>query len=126
MNWNLAKESDMLPSRFTKKISLGQQVATFTISEQLEDGTYKYKTYTLPNAVFDYDSIVNVIVSGDYSNDRMQAIINNYLLDQSNEDTTKEFNDMQEFRKKAKTWAKDLIGYVKENHLWKFYGESEV
>lgn len=120
MSWNLVKESE-LPERFTKRIDLGQQVATFTISEKQEDGTYKYQQYTLPNAVFDYDSIVNAIVSGDYPNDKMQAIINNYLLDPSNEDTTKEFNDMQDFRKKAKAWAKDLINYVKENSLWKFY-----
>lgn len=124
MSWNLVKESGMLPSRFTKNIDLGQQIATFTVSEQLEDGTYKYKTYTLAPAKFDYDSVVNAIVSGDYPNDKMQAIINNYLLDQSNEDTTKEFNDMQDFRKKAKAWAKDLINYVKTNNLWKFSEEN--
>lgn len=119
MSWNLVEESG-LPNRFTKTINLGQQVATFTISEAQDDGTYKYKQYTLPNAVFDYDTIVNAIVSDEYPNDKMQALINNYLLDPSNEDTTKEFNDMQDFRKKAKAWATDLIKYVKDNNLWKF------
>ena len=121
MSWNLAKESEQLPSRFSKNIELGQQVATFSVFDKQDDGTYKYQTYTLKPAVLDYDSIVNAIVSKEYPNDKMQAVINNYLLDTSNEDTTKEFNDMQAFRKKAKDWAKDLLNYVKENNLWTFF-----
>lgn len=121
MSWNIVKEQEQLPSRFSKRIELGQQVATFSISEKQDNGTYKYQTYTLKPAVLDYDSIVNAIVSKEYPNDKMQAIINNYLLDKSNEDTTKEFNDMQAFRKKAKDWAKDLLKYVKDNNLWTFF-----
>lgn len=121
MSWDLVKESEQLPSRFSKNIELGQQIATFSISEKQDDGTYKYQTYTLKPAVLDYDSIVNAIISKEYPDDKMQAIINNYLLDPSNEDTTKEFNDMQAFRKKAKDWAKDLLNYVKENNLWTFF-----
>ena len=121
MSWNIVKEQEKLPSRFSKRIELGQQIATFSVSEKQNDGTYKYQIYTLEPAVLDYDSIVNAIVSKEYPNDKMQAIINNYLLDTSNKDTTKEFNDMQAFRKKAKDWAKDLLNYVKENNLWIFF-----
>ena len=121
MNWNIVKELEQLPVRFSKNIELGQQVATFSISEKQDNGTYKYQTYTLKPAILDYDSIVNAIISEEYPNDKMQAIINNYLLDSSNDDTTKEFNDMQAFRKKAKDWAKDLLEYVKENNLWTFF-----
>lgn len=121
MSWNIVKEQEQLPIRFSKRIELGQQVATFSVYEKQDNGTYKYQTYTLKPAVLDYDSIVNAIVSKEYPNDKMQAIINNYLLDPSNEDTTKEFNDMQAFRKKAKDWAKDLLNYVKDNKLWIFF-----
>ena len=121
MSWNLVEKLEQLPSKFIKNIELGQQVATFSVSEKQDDDTYKYQTYTLEPTVLDYDSIVNAIVSKEYPSDKMQAIINNYLLDQSNEDTTKEFNDMQAFRKKAKDWAKDLLNYVKENNLWTFF-----
>lgn len=121
MSWNLVKEQEQLPIRFSKRIELGQQIATFLVSEKQDNGTYKYQTYTLKPAVLDYDSIVDAIISKEYPNDKMQAIINNYLLDPSNEDTTKEFNDMQAFRKKAKDWAKDLLNYVKENNLWTFF-----
>lgn len=121
MSWNIVEKLEQLPSRFIKNIELGQQVATFSVSEKQDDGTYKYQTYTLEPAVLDYDSIVNTIISKEYPSDKIQAIINNYLLDTSNEDTTKEFNDMQAFRKKAKDWAKDLLNYVKENNLWTFF-----
>lgn len=121
MSWNIVNDSEQLPIRFSKRIDLGQQIATFSVSEKQDDGTYKYQTYTLEPAVLDYNSIVNAIVSKEYPNDKMQAIINNYLLDTSNNDTTKEFNDMQAFRKKAKDWAKYLLNYVKENNLWIFF-----
>ena len=121
MSWNIVEKLEQIPNRFSKNIELGQQVATFSVFDKQDDGTYKYQTYTLKPAVLDYDSIVNAIVSKEYPNDKMQAIINNYLLDPSNEDTTKEFNDMQAFRKKAKDWAKDLLNYVKENNLWTFF-----
>lgn len=121
MNWNIVKEQEQLPIKFSKRIELGQQIATFSVSEKQDDGTYKYQIYTLEPAVLDYDSITNAIMSREYPNDKMQAIINNYLLDPSNKDTTKEFNDMQAFRKKAKDWAKDLLNYVKENNLWIFF-----
>ena len=121
MNWNIVKEQEQLPIRFSKRIELGQQVATFSVCEKQDDGTYKYQTYTLKPTILDYDSIVNAIISKEYPNDKMQAIINDYLLDPSNEDTIKEFNDMQAFRKKAKDWAKDLLNYVKENNLWTFF-----
>lgn len=121
MSWNIVEKLEQLPSRFSKNIELGQQVATFSVFDKQDDGTYKYQTYTLKPAVLDYDSIVNAIIAKEYPSDKMQAIINNYLLDTSNEDTTKEFNDMQAFRKKAKDWAKDLLNYVKENNLWTFF-----
>ena len=120
MSWNIVNKQEQLPIRFSKRIELGQQIATFSVFDK-HDGTYKYQTYTLKPAVLDYDSIANAIISKEYPNDKMQAIINNYLLDSSNEDTTKEFNDMQAFRKKAKDWAKDLLSYVKDNNLWTFF-----
>lgn len=121
MNWNIVEKQEQLPNRFSKRIELGQQVATFTIYDKQDNGIYKYQTYTLKPAVLDYDSIVNAIISKEYPNDKMQAIINNYLLDSSNDDITKEFNDMQAFRKKAKDWAKNLLSYVKDNSLWTFF-----
>jgi hypothetical protein len=44
-----------------------------------------------------------------YSDKQMFAIINNYLLDPSNETTLNEFNEMQAVRKEAKDLAKDIL-----------------
>lgn len=117
MSWSNGSITDV-PERFKVDIILGHQKVTFTISEKQEDGTYNYQSYALPVGAWGYSVIVNAIVSAEYPNDRMQAIINNYLLDPSNEATTEEFNIMQDYRKKAKAWATDLLAYVTENNLW--------
>jgi hypothetical protein len=56
---------------------------------------------------FTYESIVSAIINQKYSSDEMQAIINNYLLD--NDAYKAEFDEMQNYRKKAKEIAKNLI-----------------
>ena len=55
-----------------------------------------------------YDKIVNAIVSSKYPQDKMQAIINNYLIDPT-EDHVAEFKQMQDFRKNAKEYAKEIL-----------------
>ena len=61
-----------------------------------------------------YDDIVDTIISNVYPDSKMQAIINNYLLDPSNPDTLAEFNDMQDFRKKAKAIAKEILSSLEK------------
>lgn len=56
-----------------------------------------------------YDKIVNAIVSYKYPADKMQAIINNYLLDNEDPFIIEEFKQMQDWRKFAKSYAKELI-----------------
>lgn len=65
-----------------------------------------------------YDKVVNAIVSAAYPSDKMQAIINNHLLDSEEDEDykghTEEFNTMQQWRKHAKEVAKDVISWVTE------------
>lgn len=61
----------------------------------------------LPVADFEYGSIVSAMINDVYSNDQMQAIVNNYLLGDHTHDA--EFNEMQEYRKYAKNTAKEII-----------------
>ena len=56
-----------------------------------------------------YDNIVNALISFKYPVDKMQAIINNYLLDHDDPKVIDEFNKMQEWRKFSKSYAKELI-----------------
>lgn len=64
------------------------------------------ETVTIPGDL-EYGKIVNGIISAKYPQDKMQAIINNYLID-PNEEHTKEFQDMQEWRSFAKEYAKNI------------------
>lgn len=96
----------------------GQNVSTINIMiERYEDGGYKWLSLQLPAAVWDYDSIVDKIITLYYPNDKMQAVINNYLLDPNDADALEEFNAMQEWRAAAKDYAHQLMDYAEENNL---------
>lgn len=56
---------------------------------------------------FTYDNIVSAIINQKYSSDKMQAIINNYLFD--NDAYKAEFEEMQNYRQKAKEIARNLL-----------------
>lgn len=60
---------------------------------------------TMPVGVADYSSIVSAIIDSHYSNDQMQAIVNNHLIGEHEE----EFEEMQQYRLYAKQTAKDIV-----------------
>lgn len=74
-----------------------------------------FKAYVIriPQPV-SYDNIVNAIVSSAYPADKMQAIINNHLLEDNDENSEHEaeFRAMQDWRKHAKEIAKEVISIV--------------
>lgn len=65
----------------------------------------------------DKGEIVNNIIRERYSASQVEAIVNNYLSDTTNEEYLKEFNDMQEWRKQAKSIAKKVNDFIQENDL---------
>lgn len=64
-----------------------------------------------------YSVVVEKLIRDKYSVSQVEAIVNNYLSDTSNEEYLKEFNDMQEWRKKAKSIAKKIVTFIKDNDL---------
>ena len=76
-----------------------------------EQDWYSYEQVKIPNGRFDYSGIIDAIITYKYPNDKMQSIINNYLLDPTDEETIKEFNEMQAWRKEAKEIAKQALEY---------------
>lgn len=80
----------------------------------LDDGTIavKDKFYTIT-----YNYLVDKLVRARYSVNHIEAIINNYLLDTTDKDYLKEFNDMQEWRKETKCIANKVIAFIQENDL---------
>ena len=57
-------------------------------------------------------NIIDAIVTAAYPNDVMQAIVNNHLLDPTDEDHEAEFNEMQQWRAKAKAVAADVLEHT--------------
>ena len=68
-----------------------------------EEGTTIYE-YDMVRVSFpyDYSSVVSAIINDRYSNDKMQAIINNHLLEMNDSEHEAEFNEMQAWRAHAK------------------------
>lgn len=63
-----------------------------------------------------WEQLYGVIVSKKfrekYSNDKCEAVVNNYLDDPTNEKYCAEFREMQEYRKQCKDFAKAELGIV--------------
>lgn len=60
---------------------------------------------------FNYSGIIDMLVRIKYPEDKMQAIINNYLLDPTDTDVLTEFTEMQNYRKECKSFAKKILAY---------------
>ena len=78
------------------------------LSEDNTSGSLPFVIYVKAGDM-NYDRLVSLLININYSNDGMQAIINNYLLDKDDEKVMQEFNDMQEWRKKCKSVAKRIL-----------------
>lgn len=76
-------------------------------SGQIDTNQWVADALTLPIGVLDYGSVVSAYINNRYPFDSMQAIINNHLL--GDEDHEAEYEAMQEYRKKAKEWAKEIV-----------------
>jgi hypothetical protein len=72
---------------------------------------WEYDRVIIPAGKWDYSGIVDALVQYKYPIDKMQAVINNYLLDPNDEYTISEFNAMQAWRKEAKEIAKEALLY---------------
>lgn len=59
-----------------------------------------------------YDGIVNAIVCDHYPADKMQAVINNHLLESESKEHEAEFAEMQAWRAKAKSVAKEVVSMI--------------
>lgn len=78
----------------------------------IQDGEmYKWEQVSVPTEKWNYAGVVDALVSHKYPIDKMQAVINNYLLDPNDEYAVSEFNAMQAWRKEAKEIAKEALLY---------------
>lgn len=72
---------------------------------------YRWEQVNVPINKWNYSGVVDALVQFKYPIDKMQAVINNYLLDPNDAYAIEEFNKMQAWRKKAKEIAKEALLY---------------
>lgn len=84
-------------------------VVRFNIEFNNKQEKWDYDQVDLPFGDPTYDDIVNAMISYKYPIDKMQAVVNNYLLDPDNDSNKNEFINMQEWRKYSKEYAKDIM-----------------
>ena len=87
------------------------EVIRFDIHEveqgfECDEVEYNHKEDLSPS---DYGSMVSCIIRGKYSEDAVEAILNNYLSDPTNKRYEAEFQQLQEWRAKAKQAARTII-----------------
>ena len=73
------------------------------------DGYNEPITIQLGISKFNYGGIIDALINYKYSTDKMQAIINNYLLDPNDESVKQEFIEMQHWRSESKQIAKEIL-----------------
>ena len=72
---------------------------------------YRWEQVNVPINKWNYSGVVDALISYKYPIDKMQATINNYLLDPNDAYAIEEFNKMQVWRKEAKEIAKQALEY---------------
>lgn len=75
------------------------------------DEGFEWESVDMPQTKWNYSGVVDALVQHKYPIDKMQAVINNYLLDPNDEYAISEFNAMQSWRKEAKEIAKEALLY---------------
>ena len=74
-----------------------------------ERDVYYYNNFSIVANKYNYNDLVDLLIKMVYSDKEMFAVINNYLLDQTDEVALQEFTEMQNVRKDAKLLAKQIL-----------------
>ena len=81
------------------------------------DGGYEWHSVELPPGRWSYALIVNALVEERYPVEKMQAILNNCFDDLFNADNQAEYRAVQEWRKKAKRYAREAMAWAAEHNI---------
>ena len=92
------------------------EVIRFDIHEveqgfECDEVEYNHKEDLSPS---DYGPMGSCIIRGKYSEDAVEAILNNYLSDPTNTRYEAEFNMLQSWRAEAKERARSILGLLEE------------
>lgn len=116
MKKSVFDERPLLVTNEGEKVRLSYEVEEKTISTETESGKKAvkrtvYEAYVTRLArPLTYERAVSAIVDDGYPSDKMQAVVNNYLLDPADETAKAEMEAMQNWRALAKRVAKEAVG----------------
>ena len=95
----------------------GGKQYTIYYNQREEGQVMRTDIMPIPYGQWDYGIIVDRLIKEHYPNGQMEAILNNYLLDPTDNEFKAKFNEMQEYRNYAKELAKQAMQYVIDNNL---------
>lgn len=104
-------EQTTKPNLVEKEVIVGRTTYFINLNIEFQDGWYIFDQIRVEYNKWNYSGIVDALISYKYPIDKMQATINNYLLDPNDEYAVSEFHKMQEWRKEAKEIAKEALLY---------------
>lgn len=107
----MVEYSNLYPELVETSIAEGIKIVSLHINPVFDGDMYAYDTIQIENSKFNYSGVVDALVQYKYPIDKMQAVINNYLLDPEDAYAIDEFNKMQAWRKEAKEIAKEALLY---------------
>jgi hypothetical protein len=109
LNFNIHEMSDAELKELYLKENEGMELVSEEPDEYYkEEHKYRYESVDLPIGKWGYSNLVDALITYKYPNDKMTAIINNYLLDPNDEEALQEFTTMQQWRKFSKNLAKSV------------------
>lgn len=104
-------ENSVKPNFIEQVVIKGRITFFVNLNIELIDDMYQYDSIMVEYGRWDYGGIIDALVQYKYPIDKMQAVINNYLLDPNDAYAVSEFNAMQAWRKEAKEIAKEALLY---------------
>lgn len=104
-------ESTNKPDLVEKEVIFGRTTYFVNLNIESQDGWYIYDQIKIEYDKWNYSGVVDALITFKYPIDKMQAVINNYLLDATDDYAIEEFNKMQAWRKEAKEIAKEALTY---------------
>lgn len=104
-------ESTNKPDLVEKEVIFGRTTYFVNLNIDFQDGWYIYDQIKIEYDKWNYSGVVDALISYKYPIDKMQATINNYLLDPNDDYAVSEFHKMQAWRKEAKEIAKEALLY---------------
>ena len=99
------------PNIVDSYLVLGVRNYSLNINISFNGSEYEWEQVEISVGKWNYSGVVDALVQYKYPIDKMQAVINNYLLDPNDAYAIDEFNKMQAWRKEAKEIAKEALTY---------------